>query len=99
MSRQKHTEPPFPSFRIDSQTLAASLKSPKIVANSAKRRCWGSGFVIPPTELGALFWILGRTGTDDGTEDCTGLADGDAEPNKRRVEEKRREGSRRDDES
>ena len=92
------TEPPLPSFRNDSQTLTASLKSPSIVANSASRRCW-LGLPIPdmePCELLKVWERAGGGGTFGGRDEC-GL-DGEEVPKRRRVDENRRDGRRRVDE-
>ena len=87
------TEPPLLSFRSASQTMTANLQSPNTVANSARRRSWDGG--LKPsfdTEVRP-----GREATEDET--WTGVGDGDGEPNKRRVEENKREGSLRVDEN
>jgi hypothetical protein len=76
------------SFRSASQTVTANLQSPNTVANSARRRSWDGG--LKPSRPG-------REATEDVT--WTGVGDGDGEPNKRRVEENKREGSLRVEEN
>ena len=81
------------SFRSASQTITANLQSPNTVANSARRLSWDGGlkpsFVIEVRP--------GREATED--EFWTGEGDGDGEPNRRRVEENKREGSLRVEEN
>lgn len=84
-----YTEPPFDSFRSASQTVVANLMSPKIVANSAKRRVCEGG-TSPPLAAGVDIERVdpeGGTGVGDG--------EGDGVPNSLRVEEKSRDGSLR----
>lgn len=84
------TAPPLLSFRKASQTVMANLKSPNMVANSARRRCWDGG-VGPP-----LRDMVVRFGSDDVDVGGGGVETGEGacEPNRRRVDEKRRDGSR-----
>lgn len=80
------------SFRRDSQTEAASLKSPKMVANSAKRLCAEGGAGTPFV----LLRDIDLAGKDaiDADEECPGAGEGEGEPKSRRVDENNREGSR-----
>jgi hypothetical protein len=95
------TEPPLLSFLNASHTVIASFKSPKIVANSAKRRGCDGGLPVTITEdieLGELEteWPRDR---DDADAFAVGYDVDVEEPKRRRVEENKREGSRRVDEN
>lgn len=70
--------------------MIANLKSPNMVANSAKRLCWDGGVGPPLRDIDV------RIGREDVDEDGGGVETGvgACEPNRRRVDEKRREGSR-----
>ena len=81
------------SFRSASQTITANLLSPNTVANSASRRSWDGG--LKPSLVTEV--RPGREATEDVI--WTGVGDGDGEPNKRRVEENKREGSLRVEEN
>jgi hypothetical protein len=81
------------SFRSASQIITANLQSPNTVANSARRRIWDGG--LRPSLV--IEVRPGREATEDVT--WTGVGDGDGEPNKRRVEENKREGSLRVEEN
>lgn len=72
--------------------MTASLRSPRIVANSARRRCWGGG---AEEEGRPPLMLFARPSPDAGPGLCVGAGEGDGEPKRRRVEENRRDGSRR----
>ena len=97
------TAPVLPSFRSDSKTFRAILRSPIIAANSARRRCWLTRLMTVPA--GAVKTPLCVSGRDAAEvlapEELVGPGDGDGdgEPNRRRVEENKREGSLRVDEN
>lgn len=80
--------------------MTASLKSPRTVANSARRRCCGGGVdsaVGPLAIPGVAERVEGSEETDSGRE--VGPGEGDGEPKRRRVDENKRDGSRRVDEN
>lgn len=64
------------------------------MANSARRRSWDGGPKPSETDVRP-----GREATEDATCTGEGDGDGDGEPNKRRVEENKREGSLRVEEN
>ena len=74
--------------------MTASLKSPRIVANSARRRCCDGG-TGPPFTMGRVadrvICVTAGTGV--------GAGEGDGDPKRRRVEENNLEGSLRVDEN
>lgn len=87
------SEPPLESFLRDSQTVMASLKSPRMVANSARRLCCdgGDGVLVPMNDE-----------VDDRGKDATdelglwvGVGEGEGDPKSLLVEENSLEGKRR----
>lgn len=101
MIAYKHTDPPFPSFRSASQTATANFKSPRMVENSAKRRCCVGG---DAEGLLGPWWeefvaALGGSDETEGDGLCMGAGDGEGEPKRRRVDENKRDGSRRVEEN
>lgn len=95
-SKDRLTEPPLLSFRIDSHSVIASLKSPRMVANSAKRLGWARGPRGDVADEIEPLWPDNEETEDDAV--WVGAGDGEGDPNKRRVEENRRDGSLRVDE-
>jgi hypothetical protein len=77
----------------------ATLRSPRIAANSAKRRCWPTRLRTGPGEVvEVLFCEDGQFAAGElAPEALVGPGDGDGEANRRRVEENKRDGSRRDE--
>lgn len=83
------TEPPFESFLSDSQTVTASLWSPRTVANSARRRCCVGGALGP---LNNVVDVRGKDAAEE-LELCEGEGEGD--PKNLLVDENSLEGKRR----
>jgi hypothetical protein len=94
----ERTEPLLPSFLKDSQTVTASLISPRTVENSATCLCCGGG---PDPGACERWYVFERVSTDDdvGMEGTAGATDIGVDVSKsRRVEENKGDGSRGVDE-